>query len=606
MGSTRPLNREDAPAESTWNREGVYESWDAWEADLEMAHKELPELINFSGRLKDGPATLVDWFDVHGKHWRRMMKLFLFTRMAIFVDGGDVEAKGHYGQVMGLQGKFNASIAFAKTEMQEIGETLLVWADEDPRLGKYTHYFDNLLRQKPHQRSAEVEEVLSMLEEPFSGVSSAANDLTNTDMKFAEAVDSQGNTHPVHQATIPPTGIQSSDRERRRTAWENFCDSHLAMQNTLAGIYISFVKQQVFLTKVRGFDSVLEARLFPSGLPVEVFHTLIDAYQKNLPVWHRYWDVKRKILKVETLHPYDIWAPILENPPVIPYKQSVDWICEALSPLGDEYVKVMRKGCLEERWVDYAPNIGKMQGGGSSPCIGMPPFIFISNDNTVMSMSALAHELGHAMHFHFTAENQPDVYNDFFESMNGAVMETASNFNQAMARAYLREARRDDRNFQIALIDEAFFIFHRYFFIMPTLARFENEVYTRAQQGKLLNAIVLNQIMREFFAEGYGDTMTDDPDRTSITWAQFAHLYFPFYTFQYAVGISAAHALANSVLSGNQRSAQNYINFLRAGNSMSTVDLLNLAGVDMTSPEPIEKTFDVLAAMVKQLEAMVT
>ena len=234
-----------------------------------------------------------------------------------------------------------------------------------------------------------------------------------------------------------------------------------------------------------------------------------------------------------------------------------------------------------------------------------PPFLYVSYDDSLLSMSVLAHELGHSMHSYFTYHNVAAVYNSY-DVISSTVTETASNFNQAMLRSYLKEAKVNDPEFQIAMIDEAMFNFHRYFFTMPTLARFEYEVCSRVQDGKPITVHNLKNLMKAYFAEGYGDTMTDDPERTAITWAQFSHLYYPFYTFQYAIGISAASALANNVLTGEKDVAENYLKFLKAGGSLYTMDLFKLARVDMTSPEPARAAFKVLSDLVDQLEELAT
>jgi oligoendopeptidase F len=307
------------------------------------------------------------------------------------------------------------------------------------------------------------------------------------------------------------------------------------------------------------------------------------------------------MLKIDSLHPYDIWAPIVKSPPFIPYHQAVDWISEALSPLGREYVDILRRGCLEERWVDYAPSIGKNQGAASSLRVAdKPPFIFMSYIDDILSVSTLSHELGHSLHLHFAYLNQPEIYNDY-ELFSSAIVETASNFNQAMTREYLRKSKKDDPNFQLSLIEEAISNFHRYFFIMPTLAQFEFEVFNRAQQDQPLNASILNGIMTELFSEGYGNTLIDDPERTAITWAQFPHLYDPFYTFQYSVGISAAHALEARVRSDEPDAADDYLEFLKAGTSLYPIQLWELAGVDMTTPEPVETAFTYLDNLIDEL-----
>ncbi|MGB1286457.1 MAG: M3 family oligoendopeptidase, partial [Aggregatilineales bacterium] len=344
------------------------------------------------------------------------------------------------------------------------------------------------------------------------------------------------------------------------------------------------------------YESVLESQLAPNNIPLEVFHNLIDTFRENIGTWHRYWEVKRNALGVDKMRPYDIWAPLVENEPEVSYEQAVQWVADGMMPLGEDYVEIMRKGCLEERWVDYAVNKGKRQGAFSYGSYDTAPYIMMSFNNNLKAMSTLAHELGHSMHSYYSRKTQPQVYAGY----TMFVAEVASNFNQALTRAKLFETQ-DDKTFQIALIEEAMSNFHRYFFIMPTLARFEFEVHSRAEQGKPLSADILNGIMSEFYAEGYGDTMTDDADRTGITWAQFGHLYVPYYTFQYSTGISAAHALADDILAGDESARKNYREFLSLGGSVDPIDALNVAGIDMSTPAAVKKTYAVLGEMVERL-----
>ncbi len=603
MTETQGLLRKDAPKESTWNREAVYATWKDWQKDLDAGLAELSELGEFNGKLKDGPGVVADWFETRGRHWRRMMILQEFADWAQIVDSTDIEAKGAFSQAKGLESKFIATTAFAIPQFLEIGEGLLDWVDKEPRLAVYKYYFENMLRLKKYQRSEEVEEILGMLEEPFDGVYQSASELVDSDLKFRDALDSKGKPLPVFQANMD-IALQDLDRDRRKTAWESYYDSYLSMENTLASIYLTNVKQWTFKAKVRGYGSVLEMNLSPTNLPLDVYHNLIDTFKANLPVWHKYWDVKARVLGVDKLAPWDVWAPIMEVPPVIPYKQSVDWICDAMKPLGEEYVSVLRNGALEGRWVDWAPNMEKRQNAASSLQIGnKPPFIYMSYDDSIIALSTLAHELGHSMHGYYSDLNQPEVYNEY-EAVSSTVGETPSNFQQAMTRIYLRNTIMDDRNLQLALIDEAMANFHRYFFIMPTLARFEYEVFARADAGEPLTTRDLNKLMSDLFAEGYGETMGDDPARTGITWAQFLHLYYPFYTFQYAIGISAAHYLAYNIDAGTEGAPEKYLDLLKAGGSMDTMDLFSLSGVDMTSPEPVNKAFQEMAELVDYLEEM--
>ncbi|NIV15497.1 MAG: oligoendopeptidase F, partial [Aliifodinibius sp.] len=504
------------------------------------------------------------------------------------------------GQASSLQAQYSAATSFSVPELIQDPEKLRKWGQNEPKLKLFAHFFDNLIRQQKHMRSAEVEEILSMVNEPFGNTHQTYTELVNTDLGFEDSLDMQGRNYKIKQSTLS-NSLQSPDRKRRETAWKNYFDGYLSMQNTLAANYITWIKQQVFMARVRGYDSVLEMRLSPFNLPLEVFHNLIDTFKQKLPVWHRYWDVRKKALGLDKIKPYDLWAPIGINSPDIPYAQAVDWIGNSLEVLGEEYVPIMRRGALEERWVDWAPNIEKRQGAASWRRYLMPPWIFMSYNESVFSLSTLAHELGHSMHTYLASENQPEVYFGF-GSLSSTVAETASNFNQVMTRAYLREIKQDDPDIMIAMVEEAMANFHRYFFIMPTLARFEYEVFDRAEQGKPLSVKIFNDIMKDLFAEGYGDTLEDDPERTGITWATFLHLYMPFYTFQYAIGISAAHAIGEKILAGNEGSADKYLAFLKAGGSHYTMDLFKLAGVDMTTPEPVISAFNVMEENIDLME----
>ena len=596
----------DVPKEQTWNRESVFESWDDFQAEFDAVAEKIPSLAKFSGRLSDSPQVLLDYFNLLYPLLRRAGRLSVFLGLANAVDTSDAVAKSKAGQLSSLFGQIAATTAFAEPEMLQIGETLLTWADENDDLAIYKHYFDNLLRQKPYSQTPEVERLLGMVQDVFAGPFQTYGELVNTDLKFPKAKDSQGIEHRVAQAIVPPTGIKNPDRVLRKDAWEKFADGHKGVENTLASNLITNMKQQVFMARARGYDSVLDSQLVPSNLPTQVFHTLVDTFEANISVWHRYWEAKRKALKVDTLHPYDIWAPITDNPPNISYEQAIDFISTGLEPMGDDYVSVLRKGALEDRWVDYAQNEGRAQGAFASASYDCHPFIFNTFDGSLTSMSVLAHELGHAMHSYWMDMHQPEVYNGYFaDGTSASAAETASNFHQAMVRAYLMDAKADDKHFQLALIDEAMFNFHRYFFVMPTLARFEKECYERLENNQPLNAEILNEITSRLYGEGYGDTMTDDPQRTATNWMQYQHVYVPFYTFQYSVGLSAAHALAGNILDGQPNAAENYKRFIGAGWSQYAPDLFKLAGVDMTQAEPVEQTFAVLEGLVERLEALV-
>ncbi len=593
-----PLRSEIA-AEHTWNAPSVFESYEVWEAEFERVEGALQELEKFRDRLAEGPSTLVDALQVFEQLTRRIGNVVVYARMSHSVDTTDQAAAGANSRVQGLQGKALAAGSFIRPELLSLGEeTLRSWMQSEPRLAVYQHFIEDIIRKQDHICSAEVEGQMGLLADPFKGISNTIGMLTNADFSFAPAVTSEGDEIQVTQGTYNRI-LSGADREARRTAWRNYADTYLEFQNTLAGGLATSIKQNVFKMRARGHQSTLEAALFNLNIPVSVFHNLINTFQKNLPTWHRYWAIRRKALGVDTLHPYDIWAPLTTDRPEVSYSQAVEWICEGLAPLGDEYVRVMRKGCLEDRWVDIYPNRGKRKGAFSSGRPGTHPFIMMSFNDTLFSLSTLAHELGHSMHSYLTWQNQPVVYGDY----SLFVAEVASNFHQVLVRASLFEGNPEPA-FQISLIEEAMANFYRYFLVMPTLARFELETHERVERGESLTAEVMIDRMADLFREAYGEEMQVDRDRVGITWAQFGHLYIDYYVYAYATGISAAHALANRVLSGESGAVEDYLGFLRAGGSVYPLDALKAAGVDLSKPGAVEETFDVLSGMVDRLEGL--
>jgi oligoendopeptidase F len=592
--------RTEIDEKHTWNKPSVFASKADWEAACEELTRQMQALAKYQGRLSESAEVLAEYLELQDRALRLVGRVFVYGMMSYSVDTTDQDAAAMSDRGRGLFGQLRAATAFTDPELLAIRqETLHAWMKAEPTLSSYRHYVDDLFRKQQHVRSAEVEQVLGLTIEPFGTVANIYSMLTNAELDFPPATGSDGQTHTVAQGTIG-TLLDSADREIRRTAWESFNDTHLAFKNTIATTLLTSVKQDVFNMRVRGFGSCLEASLHQNNIPMEVFHNLIDTYQRHLPTWHKYWKVRRRALGYDTLHPYDIWAPIAQEQPQVPYETAVDWICAGMEPLGEEYVSAMRRGCLDERWVDIYPNLGKRAGAFSNGAHETHPFIMMSHDDSMGGFSTLAHELGHSMHSYLSRQHQPPVYSSY----SLFVAEVASNFNQALTRAYLREARKDDANFQIALIEEAMSNFHRYFFIMPALARFELEVHSRTENGQAMTSSDLNNLMADLFEEGYGGEMHIDRERVGITWATFSHLYMAFYVYQYATGISAAHALAENILTGDEDAARRYVEFLSMGGSVYPLDALKHAGVDMTRPDAVETTFGVLDEMVDRLEKL--
>jgi oligoendopeptidase F len=595
------LPRAKVDKSQTWNAENVFSSPEAFDSEVNSLLERLAEIKGYQGRLGEGPATFLQAMDLLEEISRRANKVRVYATMSSAVDATDQRAAAMNGRAASAQAQVSAATSFIDPELLSIGETILrQWLAEDDRMKLYEHYFNDLFRKQTHVRSAEVEELLGMLRDPFSGTGSTAGMLANADFKFKPARDSRKKKVELTQSTYNSI-LGSKDRKARRTAWKHYNDKYLEHKNTLASNLATSIKQNVFNMKARNFQSSLEATLFNGDVPVEMFYNLIDIFQKKLPLWHRYWKLRRKVLGVKTLHPYDAWAPLTSRKQKVPFEMAVDWICEGLAPMGEEYIGAIRQGCLQDRWVDQAPNAGKRQGAFSIRVTkDMFPFIMMSYTDSISSMSTLAHELGHAMHIYYTSRAQPMIYFAY----PSIVAETASNFHQAMVRAHLLNSN-PSRSFQIALLEEAMSNFHRYFFVMPTLARFELETHQRVEKGQALTADTMIELMADLFSEGYGGQMALDRQRVGITWGTFTtHLYIDFYSFQYAIGISAANSIARRILSGTPGAALDHINMLKTGASKPPLELFKIAGVDMTSTRPIQDAFDVLENYIDRLESL--
>ena len=587
----------------TWDAESVFPNEAGWDAAVETILAKLPDLAEFKGHLGESAEMLADWFDAAESAQRLMGKVTVYASMSYSVDANNQASAARSDRTRTVYAQLGSAMAFAIPEMIAIGfPKLREWVAGTPRLAHLGHLVDRLEKMHRHVRSPEVEELLTQASDPLATAISVHSVLANTDLKFAPASGADGEEE-VAQGTIGAL-LTSPDRELRREAFEHYADAHLAMQHAMAANLAAGIKRDVFYSRARGYASSLEGALEPNHIPAAVFHNVIRAFRDNLGTWHRYWRVRRKALGLATLKPYDTRAQLGSSKLEVPYEQAVDWIAEGVKTLGDEYVRVLRKGALEERWVDIYPNQGKRMGAFSSGVQGTLPFIFMSYNDDIYSMSTLAHELGHSMHSYYARKTQPFVYSGYglFQA------EVASNMHQALTRRHLLATNKDPE-FQVAVIEEAMANFYRYFFIMPSLARLELEIHERVEGGGAITADYLNELMADLIAEVYGaevELTGRDRDRTGSTWAQFhTHLYSNFYVYQYATGIAGANHLAGRVAAGDPKAVEAYLAFLKSGGSMYPLDGLKLAGVDMSSPEPVASAFVELADMVTRLEELV-
>jgi oligoendopeptidase F len=598
MITTVPL-RSDVDDQYKWNQASVFASVENWQASFDKVEGLLNSVAAFSGQLGQDSDTLFQALEAAEALTTLSDQVVFYAGMASSVDTTDESAAALWDQAQSLAARVAAGISFLNPEIVALGQdTVENWLETNTSLDKYNHYFDDLFRRQSHLRSVEVEELLGLLQSPFRGTGNTYSMLTDADFKFASAETEAGEALDLTQGTLRGI-LAGSDRKARQNAWDHFTDKHLAYKNTLASNLVTSLKQSVLLMRSRRHSSTLSAALFDDNLPEIVFHKLIEVFRSNLPTWHRYWALRRRILGVEELHPYDIWAPLTASPVVVEFEQAARWVIQGMAPMGDEYTQALERGLFQDGWVDVFPTKGKRKGAFSWGVKGTHPFINLNFNRNILSLSTLAHETGHAMHSYLTWQNQPKMYSRY----SLFVAEVASNFHQAMVRNFLSKEI-DDLNFQISLIEEAMANFFRYFLVMPTLARFELETHQRIESGQPLVAGDMIDLCAELFADAFGSEMVFDHERIGIQWATFGHLYRDYYVFKYATGISAAHSLASRIQNGGLSEVDEMLDFLKAGSSRYPLDVLALAGVDMTQATPIEETFQVMESMLDRLDEL--
>jgi oligoendopeptidase F len=591
--------RAEVPFAETWALETVFPTEDAWEAAYAAEDARLRELEAFRGRIAEGPETLLAALRLSDDLSENVSKVVIFAVLRRSEDATNTRFGEIADRAIGLSSRSSAAAAFLGPEIAALSDaTLAAWFAQEPGLEQYRQAIQRITRRREHIRSVEAEELLARAAEVAASSEITQSVLEDGELPLGEISDEEGRTVRLAQGNLQRY-LDSADRRVRQDAWERSADAYLAFRNTFAATLAGAVKRDVFYARARGYGSSLESALSDDNVPTAVFFNLIDTVWQHFPVWHRYFNVRRRLLGLPQgeLHGYDLEAPLTDQPD-FPWERGVDTILASLAPLGPEYVEEVRRG-MAERWVDRVANIGKGGGAFSSGVYGTEPFISMTYQDTLTSVSTLTHEIGHSMHSLLTWRHQPVTYADY--GMSAA--ETASNFNQALMGAHML-AENQERDWTIAVIEERMANYQRYLFTMPILARFELAAHERVEAGNALSADWMSQTLLGFYREGYGNEVVIDAPRMGITWARFPHLFMNFYVFQYGVGISAAAALSDAVLTEGKPARERYLNFLRAGGSVDPIDGLREAGIDMSSPAPIERAFALMSSYIDRLEEL--
>ena len=591
--------RSEIPKEARWAVEDLYENDAAWEEDYKRVANLLSQVEKYKGHLGDSAEMLREYLDFADRLDMELEKVYMYAHLNMDVDTTDVTYQTMRMKAQMLVARAEEASAFAQPEIMAIPkETLEAYRAQEAGLKVYDRYFTVLLRQREHTRSQEVEELLASASEMADAPSDTFMMLNNADLTFPKIIGEDGEETEVTHGRYTSL-LESSDRKVRKAAFESMYSSYGQFANTIASNFAANIKQAIFFAKARGYSSTRAMYLAPGNVPEEVYDNLIQVVHEALPSMYRYVALRKKLLGVEELHMYDVYTPIVpECTMKVSFEEAKATILEALKPMGEEYLTALREG-FENRWIDASENVGKRSGAYCSGGTVGHPYVLMTYKDTLDSMFTLAHEMGHAMHSYFSTKYQPHQTASYLIF----VAEVASTCNEILLTRYLLSHTKDETQ-KAYIINHFLDSFKGTLFRQTMFAEFEMMAHRKAEAGEALTAEELNRIYYDLNVKYFGPDMEVDKE-IRLEWARIPHFYTPFYVYQYATGISAAAALSERILKLGEAGVKDYMKFLTGGGSADPIDLLKMAGVDMSRKEPVEAATKLFDDMLTQLTELV-
>ena len=592
--------RHEVPKEYTWDLESVYATDDEWEQDFQKVTDMIPRLASFQGKLGESGQRLLEALQTRDEVYMVLERLASYAQMRSDQDQANSKYQALDDRATTLWAKVAAAGAYMTPEILAISEEQLEqFMASEPGLQLYRHELDDLRREKEHVRSPEVENLLAQVSEVGSAPSTIFSMLENADLKFPKVKDEQGREVELTEGRFIRF-LQSPNRSVREGAFKALYATYGKFRNTLAATYGASVKKDIFYARARNYPSARAMALSASNIPESVYDNLVEVVHQNMPTLHRYVQLRKRLLGLDELHMYDLYVPVVPDvDKKIPYQEAVETVLNALAPLGEEYVAIAREGLTTARWVDIYENEGKRSGAYSGGAYTTHPFILLNYQDNLNSMFTLAHELGHSMHSYFSRKNQPFVYGNY----TIFVAEVASTFNEALLTHYLLQTTSDEK-LRMYLVNHELEKFRTTLYRQTMFAEFEHLAHVRAEEGQALTQDWLCKTYYELNQQYYGTEGVVVDQEIEMEWGRIPHFYTPFYVYQYATGLSAAVALSQQVLTEGKPAVDRYLGFLKKGGSDYSINLLKGAGVDMTSPEPVQQALQVFARYLDQMEQM--
>lgn len=600
QGATKELpRRADIPEKYRWNLADIYADVPTWEADFARGEKMTADLKARQGTVGKSPQDLTDTLKLRYDAYWLADKLTVYATQLSDQDTSDNAALALKNRATALGVAFSQSAAWIDPELLALPEDKLRgWVKDNADLKLYGHILDDLLRRKPHTLSAHEEELLAMAGNLAAVPENTFTVLTNAELVWPKIRDEQGQEVALSSARFMKY-LRSPDRRVRHDAFMGAMAAFRADENTIANLLNGAVQKNLYFARAHGFKTALEAALFADNLPTSVYTNLVDTTNKNLALLQRWGALRKKLLKLNEVHVYDLYQPVVEGgEKEVEYDRAVETIIKALAPLGPEYVEPMSKG-FASRWVDVYETKGKKSGGYSWGSYDTHPYILIDYNNTLREASVVAHEMGHSMHSYLTHKNQPKPYGDY----SSFVAEVASIFNEILLEEYLLDNARDPQE-KLFLLNHAIDQFSQTVYRQVMFAEFELGIHQMAERGEALTAESMGKLYLDIFHKYWGPELLRDPEH-AVYWARIPHFYMNFYVFRYADDYCAAAALAEAVRAGRPGALDRYLGLLKSGSSDYAVELLRKAGVDMTTAAPVEAAMERFKRLLDEFEKLV-
>ena len=591
-------SREEMNELYTWDLTSMYANDAAQEADAEAVKAMFPKLAEFSGKLAEGPEVLADALDLIGETARKMSNVYVYAHLKNDQDATNSTYQEMYAKATQLYGQFGETIAYFEPELNTIPEaTLTQFIEENDRLKHYQQHLDNMVRGRAHVLPQEQELLLAQASEVFQGASNTFGVLNNADLVFPTITDEEGKevqlTHSLYSKFL-----ESSDRRVRKETFEKFYSVYDQFKNTMASILSTNIKVNNYDAKVHKFESARQAALFTNNIPESVYDTLVDTVNKRLDLLHRYVGLRKELLGLEDLEMYDMYTPLLGDAPIkMTYEEAKSITLEALAPLGEEYLAIMREA-FEDRWIDLYENKGKRSGAYSSGTYDSKPYILMNWQDNVNWLYTLVHELGHSAHSYLTHKNQPYTYGSY----SIFLAEIASTTNENLLTAYLLD-KYEDPQVRLYIINHFLDGMKGTVYRQTQFAEFEHFMYQSDAAGQPLTQQFLSDNYRELNRKYYGEAVNSDSE-IALEWSRIPHFYYNYYVFQYATGFSAATAFSKAILEGQEGALDKYLGYLKAGRSQYPIDIIKTAGLDMTQSDYIDAALDVFEQRLNEFEAL--